>query len=314
VNVLVIVGDAMAPPPSPDRAGPEQPSPTDTSTLIVIGSGGAILSPSTKQALSSLVPNAVIVDGFGRVRDGAPWGSRVESSWLDGRRTSYPGFTLKRADDRARRSAPGRWFRALAPLGRLGPPGSHPPRLLQGRGQDGRATFVEVDGVRWVLSRPDMAKVEVDGTVVLLPVGGSESINTGGEKVYPEEVEGRPEESHPGRLPTPVGRRAYRDETLGASGWSPWSSPRRRRASDASNDIQSLGAGREWPAYKVPRQLSVVDKIPSIAQAARPTTAGPRDRACEPVRLTKGGMRLRRLFRSRLHFSCTPRHPPCTCT
>jgi acyl-CoA synthetase (AMP-forming)/AMP-acid ligase II len=49
------------------------------------------------------------------------------------------------------------------------------------------ATFVEVDGVRWVLPG-DMATVEEDGTVTLLG-RGSVSINTGGEKVYPEEVE-----------------------------------------------------------------------------------------------------------------------------
>jgi fatty-acyl-CoA synthase len=49
------------------------------------------------------------------------------------------------------------------------------------------ATFVTVDGVRWARSG-DAATVEADGTIVLLG-RGSVSINTGGEKVYPEEVE-----------------------------------------------------------------------------------------------------------------------------
>ena len=48
-------------------------------------------------------------------------------------------------------------------------------------------TFVTVDGVRWALTG-DAATVDADGTVVLLG-RGSMSINTGGEKVYPEEVE-----------------------------------------------------------------------------------------------------------------------------
>ena len=48
-------------------------------------------------------------------------------------------------------------------------------------------TFVEVDGVRWVLTG-DMATIEADGTIRLLG-RGSGCINTGGEKVYPEEVE-----------------------------------------------------------------------------------------------------------------------------
>jgi acyl-CoA synthetase (AMP-forming)/AMP-acid ligase II len=48
-------------------------------------------------------------------------------------------------------------------------------------------TIVEVDGVRWVLPG-DMARVDHDGTILL--VGrGSVCINTGGEKVYPDEVE-----------------------------------------------------------------------------------------------------------------------------
>jgi 3-oxocholest-4-en-26-oate---CoA ligase len=50
-----------------------------------------------------------------------------------------------------------------------------------------KATFVVVDGVRWAFPG-DMATVDADGTVVLLG-RGSISINTGGKKVYPEEVE-----------------------------------------------------------------------------------------------------------------------------
>jgi acyl-CoA synthetase (AMP-forming)/AMP-acid ligase II len=48
-------------------------------------------------------------------------------------------------------------------------------------------TFVEIDGVRWSLPG-DMATIDADGTVHLLG-RGSLCINTGGEKVYPEEVE-----------------------------------------------------------------------------------------------------------------------------
>src|SRR5207302_11161492 len=48
-------------------------------------------------------------------------------------------------------------------------------------------SFTEIDGVRWVLPG-DMARVDADGTVVLLG-RGSVSINSGGEKIYPEEVE-----------------------------------------------------------------------------------------------------------------------------
>jgi acyl-CoA synthetase (AMP-forming)/AMP-acid ligase II len=50
------------------------------------------------------------------------------------------------------------------------------------------ATFLEVDGQRWLITG-DLATVEADGTLELLG-RGSTSINTGGEKVHPEEVEG----------------------------------------------------------------------------------------------------------------------------
>jgi acyl-CoA synthetase (AMP-forming)/AMP-acid ligase II len=49
-------------------------------------------------------------------------------------------------------------------------------------------TFPVVDGVRWSVPGDD-ARIETDGTITVLG-RGSVSINTGGEKVYPEEVEG----------------------------------------------------------------------------------------------------------------------------
>src|SRR5437764_829163 len=88
VNVLVIVGDAMARP----LADAHREGRHDTSTLIVIGSGGAILSPSTKQKLSSLVPNALLVDGFGASETGTV-----------GSRSSLPGTV---GDDDPPRRAP----------------------------------------------------------------------------------------------------------------------------------------------------------------------------------------------------------------
>src|SRR5262249_56468156 len=63
------------------------------------------------------------------------------------------------------------------------------------------ATFPVVDGVRWSVPG-DHARIEEDGTITLLG-RGSVSINTGGEKVYPEEVEAALK-GHPARF-DPVG-------------------------------------------------------------------------------------------------------------
>ncbi len=84
-------------------------------------------------------------------------------------------------DDDLRPVAPGSG--AIGHLARRG----HVPLGYYKDAQKSAELMVEVDGVRWALTG-DAATVEADGTVVLLG-RGSVSINTGGEKVYPEEVE-----------------------------------------------------------------------------------------------------------------------------
>jgi acyl-CoA synthetase (AMP-forming)/AMP-acid ligase II len=271
VNVLVIVGDAMARP----LAEALQETPQDTSTLIVIGSGGAILSPSTKQALSALLPNALIVDGFGASETGTV-GSR---SSLPGStpEDELPRFTLNDQttvlDEQLRPVAPG-----SDATGRLARRGHIPLGYYKDEAKTA-STFVEVDGVRWVLPG-DMAKVAEDGTVVLLG-RGSGSINTGGEKVYPEEVEailkghpaifdtvvvGVPDERWGERVVAVVEPRADQRPTL--------------------DDIQSWSRTR-MAGYKVPRQVSVVDKI-LRSPSGKADYRWARGRACEPVASPKG--------------------------
>ena len=71
-------------------------------------------------------------------------------------------------------------------IGRLARKG-HIPLGYHNDPSNTAATFVERDGVRWVLPG-DFATVEADGTITLLG-RGSVSINSGGEKIFPEEVE-----------------------------------------------------------------------------------------------------------------------------
>ena len=90
-------------------------------------------------------------------------------------------------------AATGRARRRLQPVepgsgvGRTGPRRQHPARLLQGPGEDGgdvrRASTARATSVPG-----DFARVEADGTITLLG-RGSQCINSGGEKIYPEEVE-----------------------------------------------------------------------------------------------------------------------------
>jgi acyl-CoA synthetase (AMP-forming)/AMP-acid ligase II len=71
-------------------------------------------------------------------------------------------------------------------VGRLAQHGHVPLGYYKDEGKT-KESFVEIDGERWVLLG-DMATVEADGTIAILG-RGAVCINTGGEKVYPEEVE-----------------------------------------------------------------------------------------------------------------------------
>ena len=107
------------------------------------------------------------------------------------------------------------------------------------------ATFVEVGGERYAVSG-DMATVEADGTITLLG-RGSQCINTGGEKVFPEEVEAALRR-HPDVYDVLVV--GAPDDRWGR-GWWP-SSSRRRGASRPPTSYESTAAARSR-ATRCPR-------------------------------------------------------------
>jgi len=180
VNLMTVVGDPVVR-PLVDAWVAE--GPFDVSSLFSIGSGGAPLTPSLKDQLVALVPDAAVVDGFGSSETGAQGSQRLEAGSSSGGVTAFtPYDTTTVLDDVTRRPVePGSdivgrvALRGRIPLGYYNAP------------EKTAETFVEVDGVRWVLTG-DMATRELDGTIRLLG-RGSGCINTGGEKVYPEEVE-----------------------------------------------------------------------------------------------------------------------------
>jgi len=182
VNILTIVGDAMAQPLADAIETAQQAGePYDLASLIVIGSGGAVLSTAAKQRIARLLPNIMVVDGFGSSETGIV-GSKLHSN--DDTATA-PTFTVNAQtqvlDEGGKPVVPG-----SGQVGRLARKGHVPLGYYKDEAKT-KTTFLEVDGERWVLPG-DNATVDEDGTVVLLG-RGSTSINTGGEKVYPEEVE-----------------------------------------------------------------------------------------------------------------------------
>jgi acyl-CoA synthetase (AMP-forming)/AMP-acid ligase II len=274
VNVLVIVGDAMARPLTDAlrEAG------HDTSSLMVVGSGGAILSPSTKQALSSLIPTTLIVDGFGASETGTV-GSRSSMPGTAGD-DDRPRFTVNEQttvlDEDLLPVAPG-----SGTMGRLARRGHIPLGYYKDESKTA-STFVEVDGVRWVLPG-DMATVEEDGTVLLLG-RGSVSINTGGEKVFPEEVEAVLK-SHPAIFDAVVV--GVPDERWGERVVAVVE-PRTGKHL-ALEDIQAWCRTR-MAGYKVPRQVSVVEKVVR-SPSGKADYRWARERVGAPVTQAKGSMR-----------------------
>jgi acyl-CoA synthetase (AMP-forming)/AMP-acid ligase II len=241
VNVLVIVGDAMAR-PLLDALTPTD----DTSSLFVIGSGGAVLSPTTKDRLAELLPAVMVVDGFGASEAGV-MGTRASGTGTGP--ATGPRFSVNEQtavlDDNFRPVQPGS-------TGRLARKG-HIPLGYYNDPEKTAATFVEVDGTRWVLPG-DVARVEEDGTVVLLG-RGSVSINTGGEKVYPEEVEvvlkGHPAVADAVVVGVPDERWGERVVAVVEPAGE---------TSPTLEDLQHLGR-QQLAGYKLPRGLCLVDHM-----------------------------------------------------
>jgi 3-oxocholest-4-en-26-oate---CoA ligase len=179
VTFLIIVGDAMGRPlvEAIDRLDPS----VDLSGLSLLLSGGAILSPAVKRELAAKLPTTFVVDGIGSSEAG---GQGQMLATKDGEMPAQPRFVMGPEntvlDDDLQPAGVG-------VVGRLARSGRIPIGYYKDP-EKSAATFPEVDGVRWSIPG-DAARIEDDGSITVLG-RGSVSINTGGEKVYPEEVEG----------------------------------------------------------------------------------------------------------------------------
>jgi acyl-CoA synthetase (AMP-forming)/AMP-acid ligase II len=175
VHALAISGDAMARPLldalAPGRLGLDG--------LTTVYSSGGLLSPSVKSELARALPHATILDSIGSTETGmfgmspataepGPPGLRI---------TATPGTIV--VDDNGRAILPGG-------TGMLAKTGYIPLRYHNDPERTAR-TFITHEGKRYAIPG-DVARVEQDGTITVLGRQSS-CINTGGEKVYPGEVE-----------------------------------------------------------------------------------------------------------------------------
>jgi acyl-CoA synthetase (AMP-forming)/AMP-acid ligase II len=175
---ISVVGDAMARPLAAALAD-RDPS-WDLSSLMVLSSAGAILSQAVKDELKAHLPHLVIMDAFGASETGSQGADAGGVQASGGIRFRMNAGT-RVLDDDLREIDPGSGRTGrIALRGRI-------PLGYYGDTEKTARTFIVKDGVRWVLPG-DLARPEADGTVTVFG-RGSICINSGGEKIFPEEVE-----------------------------------------------------------------------------------------------------------------------------
>jgi fatty-acyl-CoA synthase len=241
---IMVVGDAMARPLADALAQPD--ADYDLSSVAVIGSGGAILSSAVRDELAKLLPHATVMDSFGASETGHA-GTVLDLEHGGPKFTMNP--TTNVLDDEGRPVEPG-----SGQVGKLARRGHIPLGYYKDEEKTAATFLVDPDGERWVIPG-DSATIDADGTLHLLG-RGSVCINTGGEKVYPEEVEavlkahpqvfdavvvGVPDDRFQERIAAIVLPRADGTPTL---------------------DVLAAFCRERLAGYKVPRALHLVDEIP----------------------------------------------------
>ncbi len=244
VTSMLIVGDAFARPLVEEL----RRRPRDLSALRHLLTGGAILSPTVQEEVLSLLPDLRIVDVLGSSETGRQAVATTSATDRGGAGRFRPSSTtVVISEDRDRLIDPD--DRAIGWLGQ----GGRVPRGYLGDAAKTAVTFPEVAGQRWAVAG-DRARWRADGTIELL---GRESvtINTGGEKVFAEEVEqalkahdavfdvlvvGRPSERWGQEVVAVVAAREGRTPGL-----------------ESLREV----AGRSLARYKLPRAVVTVDRI-----------------------------------------------------
>ncbi len=179
VGALSIVGDTFARPIV--EALDAEPDRWDLSSLMLITSSGVMWSETTKKGLLSHNPAMLLVDAFSS-SEALGMGQSISAAGAEERTAHFAlGAGVMVFDDEGNPVEPGSGLK-----GRVAVPG-HVPVGYYKDPEKSAATFITHDGVRYSMPG-DYATVEADGSMTLLG-RGSVCINTGGEKVFPEEVE-----------------------------------------------------------------------------------------------------------------------------
>jgi len=268
VNLLFFTGDAMA---RPLLDALDTDHDYDLSSLFLLASTAALFSPSIKEKLLELLPNRVITDSIGSSETGFGGISVVtkDAPQSGGPRVAIDHRTVV-LDEEGNEVKPGSGVRGF-----IAKKGNIPVGYYKDEKKTAE-TFKTINGVRYAIPG-DWALVEEDGSVTMLG-RGSVSINSGGEKIYPEEVEAALK-GHPDvfdALVVGVPDPRYGQHVAAVVQPRPGARP---TLAELDRFVRSEIAG-----YKVPRSLWLVDEVkrspagkPDYRWAKEQTEARPAD-------------------------------------
>ena len=247
VNAIAIVGDAMAAPLLESLEN--HPERWDLSRMYSIGSGGAVFSESKQEAFRQRLPKIVIRNSFGSSESGnmgADGGGKKGKGLGNVSKSDFMSVISDREGEAHQHVAPGE-MGIFARSGYI-PTGYYNDPVKTAK------SFVEVDGETWLLVG-DEASLEKDNSITIFG-RGSNCINSGGEKIFPEEVE-QALKNHPGIYDCLVV--ATPDERFGSKVTA--------IVSVKGDALLSLGAAQDEArkhiaGYKVPRALHIVAEVP----------------------------------------------------
>jgi 3-oxocholest-4-en-26-oate---CoA ligase len=258
-TLVTIIGDAVGRPLADALAA--RPD-LDVSAVRVILNSGATVSPPVKDDLMTRMPGAFVYDTYGSSESGtfAKSASGAGNTPAQGRFAPRDDAVV--LDDELRPVEPGSGV-----VGRLARGGAVALGYYNDPGKTA-ATFPVIDGVRYIVTG-DHATVEPDGTIQVLG-RGSACINTGGEKVYPDEVEAalksHPEVADAMVVGLPDERFGERVVALVVV-----------RGSDVPSDLAEH-VRRRVAGYKAPRQVFPVEAVERFP-SGKPDYAWARERA-----------------------------------
>jgi acyl-CoA synthetase (AMP-forming)/AMP-acid ligase II len=256
VQLIFMTGDAMARPLIEAYEAKLEATGTayDCSNLVAISSSAAIFSKPVKERWMAAFPNSIFTDSVGATETGFSGMGMQDANNIstDGPVIGLgPGSVVIDADNNVLDPETN-----IGIVGRLGRGGSVPVGYYKDPAKSA-ATFLVIDGERYSVPG-DFARIE-EGKRVTLLGRGSNCVNTGGEKVYPEEVE-MAIKGHPAVYDTLVV--GIPDDKFGQAVAAVVEL--REGETLELEDLRTF-LRAHLSGYKLPRSLTIVDKVPRNA-------------------------------------------------